>query len=95
MGHTSICYKVLNDVGTLKEILHFIEAEAWSMHEFIVITLHFAIVIKKVVQMLIVHILPTLPNGSHCHVNKIQLSVLRKQAKSNLVVLKIWFHPTL
>jgi hypothetical protein len=81
-----------DDLGSYKELLHFIEAKAWRVNEFFILRIHLAKVTKDVKEVLAIHILPPLSNGRNIHVLEIKTSALRKMADSNSIDLLVGFH---
>jgi hypothetical protein len=50
-----------DDLGSYKELLHFIEAKAWRVNEFVILRIYLAKVTKDVIEVLAIHILPLFP----------------------------------
>jgi hypothetical protein len=81
-----------DDLGLYKELLHFIEAKAWRVIEFVMPKIHHAKVMEDVIEVLAIHISSPLSNGRNNHVLEIRTSALWKVADSNLVDLLVGFH---
>jgi hypothetical protein len=62
------------------------------VNELLILRIHLAEVMKDVIEVLAIHILPPLSNGSNNHVEEIRTSALRKMADSNLVDLLVGFN---
>jgi hypothetical protein len=52
------------------------------VNELLILRIHLAEVTKDVIEVLAIHILPPLSNGSNSHVEEIRTSALRKMANS-------------
>jgi hypothetical protein len=76
-----------DDLGSYKELHHFIEAKAWRVNELVILTIHLAKVTKDVIEVLAIDILPPFSNGRNNHVLEIMTSALGIMADSNLVDL--------
>jgi hypothetical protein len=50
-----------DDLGSYKELLHFIEAKAWRVNELVIFTIHLTKVTKDVIEVLAIDILPSFP----------------------------------
>jgi hypothetical protein len=47
-----------DDLGLYKELLYFIEAKAWRVNEFVILTIHFADITEDIIEVLEIDILP-------------------------------------
>jgi hypothetical protein len=81
-----------DNLGLYKELFHLIEAKAWKVNEFVILTIHLAEVTEDVIEVLAIDILPLFSNRRHSHVEEIRTNVLRKMADSNSVDLLIGFN---
>jgi hypothetical protein len=51
-----------DDLRSYKELLYFIEVQAWRTNELVIITIYLAEVIKGVIEVLAIDILPSFSN---------------------------------
>jgi hypothetical protein len=65
------------------------------VNELLILRIHFTEVTKDVIEVLAIHILPPLSNGSNSHVEEIRTSALRKMVDSNSVDLLVGFNSRL
>ena len=84
-----------DNLGSYKELLDFIEAKAWRVTEFVILTIHLAEVTKDVIEVLAIDILPPFSYQCHSHIEEIRTCALRKMANSNLVDLLVRFNSRL
>jgi hypothetical protein len=81
-----------DNLGSYKELLDLIEAKAWKVNEFVILTIHLVEVTEDVIEVLATDILLPFSNRRHNHIEEIKICALRKMADSNSVDLLVGFN---